>query len=197
MSRAELARKLGTSTAAITATLRGDAKVRWLECHESTPVPEAQLKSAVAWAKQAGGGRHARPPPLQLEELFFPAPEVRACPAHDPQGETRGTTVKQSFDLLVLDASINSYGLLLDISSDDDKSVNPPYQFRLQAYARFVVAQTVDPVTAQAMVQANGALVLGALRERLPELTSRAPWGRFLLGTQGVPVLQPQNSSGI
>ena len=64
MSRAELARKLGTSTAAITATLRGDAKVRWLECHESTPVPEAQLKSAVAWAKQASGGRHARPTPF-------------------------------------------------------------------------------------------------------------------------------------
>ena len=62
-------------------------------------------------------------PPLQLEELFFPAPEVRACPAHDPQGETRGTTVKQSFDLLVLDASTNSYGLLLDISSDDDKRI--------------------------------------------------------------------------
>ena len=64
MSRAELARKLGTSTAAITATLRGDAKVRWLECHESTPVPEAQLKSAMAWAKQASGGRYARPTPF-------------------------------------------------------------------------------------------------------------------------------------
>lgn len=131
-------------------------------------------------------------PPLQLEELFFPVQEVRANAAHSPQGEMHGTTIKQAFDLLVLDASTNGYGLLLDISSDDDKSVNPPYQFRLQAYARFVVAQTVDPVTAQAMVQANGALVLvGALRERLLELTSRAPWGRFLLGTQGVPVPQP------
>lgn len=91
VSRADLARKLGTSAAAITATLRGDAnlsiarmarlahaldatvhvhlaakaaKVRWLEYHESTPVPQAQMKSALAWAQQANGGKHARPTPF-------------------------------------------------------------------------------------------------------------------------------------
>ena len=65
MSRAELARKLSLAMREVEwGTLRGDAKVRWLECHESTPVPEAQLKSAMAWAKQASGGRHARPTPF-------------------------------------------------------------------------------------------------------------------------------------
>lgn len=92
LSRADLARKLGTSQAAITNTLRGDAnlsidrmarlahaldasihlhlapnaaKVRWFEVHDAIPtVPKEQLSTAQAWAKQAGGKNAKRPTPF-------------------------------------------------------------------------------------------------------------------------------------
>ncbi len=92
LSRADLARKLETSPAAITNTLRGDAnlsidrmarlahaldatvhvhlaptavKVRWFEVHNTkNAVPKEQLKSAIAWAKQAGGKDAKRPAPF-------------------------------------------------------------------------------------------------------------------------------------
>jgi transcriptional regulator with XRE-family HTH domain len=87
ISRAELARKLGTSAAAITQTLRGDAnlsiarmarlahaldavvhlhlapaqgKVRWLETHSGPSVPSAQLSHAKAWAQHSTGADHDR-----------------------------------------------------------------------------------------------------------------------------------------
>ena len=90
LSRADLARKLGTSQAAITNTLRGDAnltidrmarlahaldatvhvhlapaatKVRWFEVHDGvSAVPKDQISTAKAWAKQVAGGKDAKRP---------------------------------------------------------------------------------------------------------------------------------------
>jgi transcriptional regulator with XRE-family HTH domain len=90
LSRADLARKLGTSQAAITNTLRGDAnltidrmarlahaldstvhvhlapaatKVRWFEVHDAgNAVPRDQITVAKFWAKQAVGGKDAKRP---------------------------------------------------------------------------------------------------------------------------------------
>jgi len=87
ITRAELARKLGTSAAAITQTLRGDAnlsiermarlahaldaalhvhlapansKVHWLETHSGQRLPAAQLNHARAWAQHSIGASHDR-----------------------------------------------------------------------------------------------------------------------------------------
>jgi transcriptional regulator with XRE-family HTH domain len=87
ITRAELARKLGTSAAAITQTLRGDAnlsiermarlaqaldaalhvhlapvssQVRWLETHGGNKLPAAQLNHARAWAQHSIGANHDR-----------------------------------------------------------------------------------------------------------------------------------------
>ncbi len=89
LSRSDLARKLGTSPAAITMTLRGDAnlsiermvklvyaldarlhlhiaplesRVRWLEVHDSkSKVLQQQLNSAQAWAQQQQTGTRHEP----------------------------------------------------------------------------------------------------------------------------------------
>ncbi len=130
-------------------------------------------------------------PLLQLEDIFFPIQEVRAIAEHDPAGELRGTQITQSFEFQVLDQARQRYGVVLEISIDEEKSVNPPYSFKLQAFANFSVESSLDPVSALALIQANGAMILvGAVRERLLELTSRAPWGRFMLNTLPIQFLQ-------
>lgn len=130
--------------------------------------------------------------PLQLEDIFFPIQEVRARADHNPQGELGGTHIIQAFEFQALDVATQRYGVVLDMSIDEEKSVNPAYDFRLQGFATFWVHSSFDPVSAQAIVQANGLMILvGAMRERLLELTCRAPWGRFMLNTQPVQFLQP------
>lgn len=130
-------------------------------------------------------------PPLQLEDIFFPIQEVRALAEHDPQGELRGTHILQTIEFQELDLATGRYGVVLEMAMDEEKSLNPPYSFRLQAFASFVINPEIDPVSAQALVQANGVMILvGAMRERLLELTSRAPWGRFLLNTQPIQLLK-------
>ncbi len=130
-------------------------------------------------------------PLLQLEDIFFPIQEVRAVAEHDPAGELRGTQINQTIEFQVLDVAQQRYGVVLEISIDEEKSVNPPYNFKLQAFASFYVESSLDPVSAQALLQTNGVMILiGAVRERLLELTSRAPWGRFMLNTIPVQFLQ-------
>jgi plasmid maintenance system antidote protein VapI len=89
VSRAELARRLGTSAAAVTMALRGDAnltidrmvrmahaldaqvhvhvaakttRVRWYEVHDG--VPREQIDNAKTWARTQKGGTHGQAIPF-------------------------------------------------------------------------------------------------------------------------------------
>lgn len=121
--------------------------------------------------------------PLRLEELFFPVQEVRANPDHDPQGEQIGTNLKHSFNTQPVEGQAGLYGVELVVECDRETSRNPPYFFQLQAYALFRAAGNIDPTAMQGLIVSTGFSVLvGAIRERLLDLTSRAPWGRFTMG---------------
>jgi hypothetical protein len=66
----------------------------------------------------------------------------------------------------------------------DDESVNAPYHFVIEAYAIVAMDGSIGDEAAD-RAAANGVgmqVVVGAIRERLADLTSRAPWGRFLMG---------------
>jgi hypothetical protein len=83
------------------------------------------------------------------------------------------------------------FGISLELNSNDETSINPPYMFRLHAYAIVTVSPQIDPATQQFILQTNGQLILvGAARERLLVLTCIAPWGRFLLNTQPVTIVK-------
>lgn len=121
--------------------------------------------------------------PLQLDELFFPVQEVRANPDHDPSGERGGTVLKQSYEVRPIGGSPGVFGGELVIECDRDQSRNPPYLFMLQAYMIVRVDDRLAPPDAQALAASTCfSMLVGAARERLLDLTSRAPWGRFMLG---------------
>jgi len=136
------------------------------------------------------------PFPLRLEELFFPIQEVRANAEHDPQGERSGTNLKQSFSIQAIDGPPGTFGVDLVVECDREASVNPPYFFQLQVYAIMRLEAALDPAAAHALVATTGfSVVVGAARERLLELTSRAPWGRFMMGISQL-LAQPVAAAG-
>lgn len=125
------------------------------------------------------------PPVLLLEDLMFPLLEIRTNDKHDLKGERAGTQLQYGQQVDKLQVGGNRYGLMVSVRTDNNTSVNPPYHFAVEAYAIFIVnnAGEDDTVTGK-LVHDNGLpMVIGAIRERLADLTSRAPWGRFLLNT--------------
>jgi hypothetical protein len=122
---------------------------------------------------------------LMIEDLLFPTLEVRTNEKHDARGERSGTQLKYGQQIEKIQGSENRYGLVISVSTDNETSVNPPYRFVVEAYAIFVVNnQGEDLEAARRLVVDNGTpMVIAAIRERLAEVTARAPWGRFLINT--------------
>lgn len=128
---------------------------------------------------------------LRLEELFFPVQEVCANPEHDLKGERSGTNLRHSFNVQSIEGKQGLFGVDFMIECDRDSSKNPPYFFQLQVYALLRTDAPSDLMAAVA--SAAFSVVVGAARERLLELTSRAPWGRFMMQPmQLVPQAAPQ-----
>lgn len=129
---------------------------------------------------------------LALEELFFPEQVVRANSEHDPAGVKNGTRVNIRFRIHRLDDREARWGAGLEVTVDEAASDNPPYWFSLDLYAIFRwLGETAQPLDEVWLQQQIHPVLEGAVRERLLDLTSRAPWGRFLLD---VSVLQAQHS---
>jgi hypothetical protein len=126
---------------------------------------------------------------LQLEDLLFPVLEMRTNTAHDQQGERAGTLLQYGQQLQKVEGQSRKYGLMVSVRSDNENSKNPPYTFTVEAYAILSVSGTVlDAEAESSLVLSNGlSIVMGAMRERLADLTSRAPWGRFLINAVPLP----------
>ncbi len=124
-----------------------------------------------------------KPLPLQLEEIFFPVQQVHANPEHDPTGDRTGTKILNTFNVQQIEGQSGVWGAELVIECDRETSVNPPYFFKLQAFAMVRADNSLDNAGAQALATTiTFSALVGAARERLMDLTSRAPWGRFMMG---------------
>lgn len=128
-------------------------------------------------------------PSIWLENLFFPHQVVRANNGHQAQGSRDGSQVVFEHGMEKIAGRENAFGLQLAVRLDEEKSVNAPYVFTVVAYGVFAV----DPENAlsedkiQEMLMSTGMPVLvGAVRERLADLTARAPWGIFNLNIVSV-----------
>jgi preprotein translocase subunit SecB len=123
-------------------------------------------------------------PQLQLEEMLFPVQEVRSNQNHDPNGERAGTQLEFGQSLQKLEDQPGRYVLAVSVKSNNETSKNPPYQFNIEAHAILNVKGAADQAAEQALITANGfPMIMGAIRERLAQMTARAPWGRFLVNS--------------
>jgi preprotein translocase subunit SecB len=115
----------------------------------------------------------------RLEQLFYPIQEVRAIPSHDPQGNLNGTAVSVNANTTPLEGRKGAHAVDVIVTSDESKSENAPYSFRIHAFATFVMeVAEADPSLAATAVF---TMLVGAIRERLASLTSRGPWAVFQL----------------
>lgn len=120
--------------------------------------------------------------PWQLENYFFTHQEVRANPDHDPDGNRRGSCISPLLNKTEIEGRPNAVGLEVSITLDESQSNNPPYFFTVTAFGVLVTdLEITDQLRDQAVVLGID-LLIGAIRERVATLTSRAPWGAFVLG---------------
>ena len=123
-------------------------------------------------------------PQLQLEELLFPLQEVRSNQNHDVNGDRAGTQLEFGQQLQKMEDQPGRYVLMVSVKTNNETSKNPPYQFAIEAYAVLNVTGAADQAAEQTVITANGfPMIMGAIRERIAHLASRAPWGRFLVNS--------------
>lgn len=121
--------------------------------------------------------------PLQLEEYFFPHVKVSA----DPEAVGPDGTAKCDFGINVnaikTEDEPGSYQVSLVIaSSPESEKQRIPYSIELAVIGFFKVSpEWPDP---QKLLEINGASILyAAAREFIITITSRGPWGSFMLPT--------------
>jgi hypothetical protein len=131
----------------------------------------------------------AEPSILLIEELLYPVMEVRTQSNHNAQGDRAGTQLKFGRHLQPATNQPGKYALAVSIGSDDETSRNPPYKFLIEAYAIVSISGTpLEGEAAEKFILQNGLpMLVGAMRDRLAELTARSPWGRFLINALPLP----------
>lgn len=120
--------------------------------------------------------------PLQLKQYFFTQIECIANPDYDPTGNAMGSKVDCKFAVNPVDGQEDAFGIELAVWVDADTSENPPYSFRVSAFGVLNIAQGTPIEVATQLANVTGAQILvGAVREEIARITSRGPWGAFMV----------------
>lgn len=122
------------------------------------------------------------PSPFQLDRYFFPRQEVTANPSHHVNLPSNTASVVKV--AIGKDATApNVLTVVCHVSLDEAASTNPSYFFTLEAFGIFRTPDVLtDDATRMDIGMKAAPILIGAARERLAELTSRAPWGPLILG---------------
>lgn len=127
-------------------------------------------------------------PPLQLERYFFTRTVANANPGFDPVAAGNAGDVDRDVDVQVHlfrnDADPHEYQLTLAIVPVQVGDASPPYELEVEVIGFFTVNPSFERPDIDRLVQVNGAsLLYSAAREYVMTVTSRGPWGPFLLPT--------------
>lgn len=117
---------------------------------------------------------------MKLDSYFFTNQQVKANPAHNPAASIAVHT-KTDIQANRIDGSRDAVGIEVTIVSDEAKCENPPYTFELTAFGVFVFNEETPGEIAPVNASGGASVLLGALRERLADLTARGPWKPVLL----------------
>lgn len=131
--------------------------------------------------------------PLQLKQYFFTQIECNANPDYDPTANTMGSKVDCKFAVNPVDGQEDALGIELAVWVDADASDNPPYSFRISAFGVLNIAPGTAIEAATQLANVLGAQILvGAVREEIARITSRGPWGAFMLPIIPLAPVSPQ-----
>jgi preprotein translocase subunit SecB len=121
--------------------------------------------------------------PLRLERYFFTEQQVTANPRYvNDQNDQAVLEYTYHLNTDKLNGSSHLYGITIKISINQEQSKNPPYFFTLAAFGIVEITEDLDETTIQKLVDfSGGQLLIGVIRERLSDMTSRGPWGPLFL----------------
>lgn len=115
--------------------------------------------------------------PLRLERYFYTDQQVTANPNFLDSSTPHIDFLVEASAVRITDQT-GKYGVTAKISLNQEKSFNSPYFFSLSAFGIICIKEHSEIAAAEAQIEASGAqLLIGAIRERLAEMTSRGPWG--------------------
>ena len=123
------------------------------------------------------------PSPLHLETYFFTEIQVEACPEGcDSPGEGE---LASSVEVSRHEDDSGKWMVQLGIRQSEDEAKGcPEYTFKIQVVGLFKVDKEFPLEQAEHLVRANGPAVLyGAVREMVANLTSRGPFSTVELPT--------------
>jgi preprotein translocase subunit SecB len=119
-----------------------------------------------------------KPIPVSLERYFFTTQSVIANPDHDINSGFTKFHLKIENNLSLLPEQNNRYGIEVTVSLDKENSNNAPYDVNVTAFG---VIQVIDDKTDQNEIDyllkvLGPQMMIGVIRERIAEMTSRGPW---------------------
>jgi|GEM_PF-1123431 len=123
--------------------------------------------------------------PLRLERYFFTHQQVTANP--DFNQDIVNNPIHFEYiidgDATRLADQDHQYGISAHVELNQEKSKNPPYFLSVTAFGIVSIKDdTVGPAAIESMIESSGIqLLLGAIRERLADMTARGPWGQINL----------------
>lgn len=121
--------------------------------------------------------------PLQLERYFFTEQNISANPEFNIDTEKNPTHLEYliSYDFSKSDNS--DYFISSEVRLDPEKSTNPSYFFNISVFGVISIRdKSITEDQINKILQTSGAqLIIGAIRERLAEMSSRGPWGMINL----------------
>jgi len=119
-----------------------------------------------------------KPIPVLLERYFFTTQSVIANPDHEINNGSTKFHLKIDNNFTSLPEQNNRYGIEVTVSLDKENSNNAPYDVTVTAFG---VIQVIDAQIEQNEIDyllkvSAPQMMIGVIRERIAEMTSRGPW---------------------
>jgi preprotein translocase subunit SecB len=119
-----------------------------------------------------------KPFPVSLERYFFTTQQVIANPEYDINNDSTKFHLKIESNLSSLPDQSNRYGIEVTITLDKENSNNAPYDVTVIAFGEIkLVDDKADQNEIDRLLNVSGSqIMIGVIRERIAEMTSRGPW---------------------
>lgn len=125
----------------------------------------------------------------QITGLVFPHQTVIARRDHEP-GEEQTVVTRVEYEIDKAPADPNMVIVDMKVWSNQDQSVNPPYEYDVAAFTMVSYDPNESPPLDEKDVKRAGVIgyraAIGAIRDHIATMTSRAPWGVFYIGVADV-----------
>lgn len=125
--------------------------------------------------------------PLAVERYFFAHQEVISNQNHNPDPGVEHT-LQSSVDINI-NFEENEQGIFLGectVRTDDEQCINPRYSYKLTVIGFFRYDEAFPEIEKGRVKEVCKVLItqllVGVIRERLNEMTSRGPWGEVVMG---------------